>query len=586
MPERYRRAEDALADLIRENRRGTRDSQRATGTEKEQTAATVLGMVPVVEDALEQAQQAIEDAANALTTSSGKNSRRRGQLEPTPPPGGWVQGDQWIVDNADGVPVEVRVWDGAGFVPEQLLAAELLVLSGGLIRLANGVVTADAIAADAIDGMTITGALIRTAPTGQRMQFDVNGLSAFNSSGTLTAALYAATGGLSLNGSLYLITPGDPQDRVTLLTKSGISAGSGEQIAGSHKVSAGISPGLVTAQTRTPAVAPNIQPGSYACYLEANEHGATLRLDAQPPSETVSVAATSITAEVTDAKAQLVLKSVGDDGPPMFETAEASVLRLRQTDRFIVEGGRTESPVFATGVTGRRAEADADAIKWYTATGMKRSEIKDSASGLAITSDQVTLTTSGGVTVDGLLSLGSVLRGNASQMTWLSTNGKAHDGLTFWRTDLLMEFIYIGGTWYPYGGKLPWATARKFGDQDVAAGDVMLTLAAVTLAGGFTFNAADSSLVIPFTGMYEVSGNIYIWASSGSYRGCQVMNATTGDTLIGASTNSNWTIQTPKRRVNLTAGTKIRLRTSGDATNSIKNEVAPSLHVNYIGPSS
>lgn len=160
MPERYRRSEDALADLIRENRRGTRDAQRATGTEKAQTAATVLEMGSAVTDALEQAQQAIEDAADALTTSSGKNSRRRGQTEPPPPPGGWVQGDQWVVDNADGVPVEVRVWDGVGFVPEQLLAAELLVLSGGLIRLADGVVTADAIAADAIDGMTITGAEI------------------------------------------------------------------------------------------------------------------------------------------------------------------------------------------------------------------------------------------------------------------------------------------------------------------------------------------------------------------------------------------------------------------------------------------
>ena len=83
MPERYRRSEDALADLIRENRRGTRDAQRATGTEKAQTAVlaqaawdqsefakqlaeqleTDLGPLPG------QVQDALDDAAAALSAA-------------------------------------------------------------------------------------------------------------------------------------------------------------------------------------------------------------------------------------------------------------------------------------------------------------------------------------------------------------------------------------------------------------------------------------------------------------------------------------------------------------------------------------
>lgn len=134
------------------------DAGYATGVAAWEIARTAQAGV---QNALDQAAQAIQQAANALTTSNGKNARRRGQTQPTEPPGGWTAGDQWIVDNADGVPSEVRVWNGTAFVFEQILAAELLVVSGGgKVRLADGVVTADAIAADAIDGMIITGATI------------------------------------------------------------------------------------------------------------------------------------------------------------------------------------------------------------------------------------------------------------------------------------------------------------------------------------------------------------------------------------------------------------------------------------------
>lgn len=69
-------------------------------------------------------------------------------------------------------------------------------------KIAANAITAGKIQAQAIDGMTITGALIRTAPSGQRMQLDVNGLRAFNANNTVTASLASASGGLSLTGTI------------------------------------------------------------------------------------------------------------------------------------------------------------------------------------------------------------------------------------------------------------------------------------------------------------------------------------------------------------------------------------------------
>lgn len=161
MVTRYERDDEVVPLALKRLARGVANANRATGTEIRQTADKVEGMSADVAEALAEAQQAIEDAANALTTSSGKNARRRGPVQPDPPPGGWVQGDQWVVDNYDGNPVELKVWNGSEFVHEQLLSSELLILSTeGIIRLADGVVTAEAIAADAIDAMTIRGVQI------------------------------------------------------------------------------------------------------------------------------------------------------------------------------------------------------------------------------------------------------------------------------------------------------------------------------------------------------------------------------------------------------------------------------------------
>lgn len=84
------------------------------------------------------------------------------------------------------------------------------IATGAIIaeKIAAGAITTGKLAATAIDGMTITGALIRTAANGQRMEFSAAGLKAYNSAGAVTGSLYPDTGGMALNGSLSLYGAG------------------------------------------------------------------------------------------------------------------------------------------------------------------------------------------------------------------------------------------------------------------------------------------------------------------------------------------------------------------------------------------
>lgn len=141
--------------------------------------------------ALAEALQAAQDAADALTSANGKNSRRRGVTEPDPPDGGWVQGDQWVRDeDRDGVlvPVQVLVWDGSAFVPEQIIADDILVLGvDGTVRIADNTVSAGAMMADFYFGREFHGGLFEgglfRVSTGETLAGFVNvagSASAFN----------------------------------------------------------------------------------------------------------------------------------------------------------------------------------------------------------------------------------------------------------------------------------------------------------------------------------------------------------------------------------------------------------------------
>ena len=109
---------------------------------------------------------------------------------------------------ADVEATEVLVWNGTEFVHETLLTGELLVLGpGGIVRLADGVVTADAVAADAIDGKVITGATVRTAASGQRLQLDSLGLGAYNASGERVLNMETSSGRISIDGVSDSVPP-------------------------------------------------------------------------------------------------------------------------------------------------------------------------------------------------------------------------------------------------------------------------------------------------------------------------------------------------------------------------------------------
>lgn len=68
-------------------------------------------------------------------------------------------------------------------------------------ELAAGSVTANKILAGSIDGMVITGATLRTAASGQRVQVDTAGLTAYNSGGVAVTTISASTGVLTASGA-------------------------------------------------------------------------------------------------------------------------------------------------------------------------------------------------------------------------------------------------------------------------------------------------------------------------------------------------------------------------------------------------
>lgn len=143
------------------------------------------------------AGNAADLAQQAQDSASGKNTIHR---DTTAPSGvGKVDGDKWErFDTLEAGGKLVGTWSWyAGQWRSTTIAEAYLPLvdigSGTYGTLAGG-----RLAATAIDGMTITGALLRTAPSGQRMQFDVNGLRAFNATNHVVATINAEAGGMRI----------------------------------------------------------------------------------------------------------------------------------------------------------------------------------------------------------------------------------------------------------------------------------------------------------------------------------------------------------------------------------------------------
>jgi hypothetical protein len=84
----------------------------------------------------------------------------------------------------------------AGNVTAGKLGADSVIAA----NIATGAVTANAVSATAIDGKTITGAIIRTAASGQRVQLDTTGLKGYDAAGVVKTSV-GTDGSLTATGA-------------------------------------------------------------------------------------------------------------------------------------------------------------------------------------------------------------------------------------------------------------------------------------------------------------------------------------------------------------------------------------------------
>lgn len=185
---RHKRDVEAVAEELKVNRRLSREANRPTGTEINLTTDTAIAAAAAAEE--------------AQTSADGKNTVVRSPSAATAA-GSYKQGDQWWQFSGANI---VGLWlhSGSAWVSQALTNAIIATLDAG--KITTGILAADRIgansittaklAATAIDGMTVTGATLRTAASGQRLQLDINGLRAFNSSGVEVARLGSANDGI------------------------------------------------------------------------------------------------------------------------------------------------------------------------------------------------------------------------------------------------------------------------------------------------------------------------------------------------------------------------------------------------------
>lgn len=406
MPARYRRAEDALADRFRENRRGTRDAQRATGTEKAQTAQV--------------AEQAASDALDAIAAAATADTLAKGAVTfstSNPTAGdaaGKPLGALWTVLSSNAIE---SYWEltSLGWIKRPLSTTVIPQINIGTGTF--GTLAGARLAADAIDGMTITGALIRTAASGQRMEFDSAGLKSYSATDVLTSVLSAYDGNFSLSS-----------------------------ISDSSRML--LSPAALW-----------LQEGEVN-RLAFNKFGLqvypTSGLTAQYVSDRAVIERQVIHAITGAATGKVQMLEMSDGLSSIAATLETASPSVRDASASL-------SAYFdASGIPRSRAQADAVLVKEIgTFTN---------ASDPADTGGPINVTAASGLAVNGKLVAGDVLRGNASQMTWLSANGRAYDGLMFWRTDVSCWYIYIGGSWLPNG-------------------EAPLTLSSIVVRGGYAIQA-------------------------------------------------------------------------------------------------
>ncbi len=129
------------------------------------------------------------------------NQANEGQAEIPRP----LHGTAVPTNTAPVAPINSVYYRHQGSVEGPMMASYTRVV-GGWVETPL-LIRAGQVQAGAIDGLTVTGSTLRTAASGQRMQFDVNGLRAFDAGGSITASLYSGNGGLAVSGSIGVNSP-------------------------------------------------------------------------------------------------------------------------------------------------------------------------------------------------------------------------------------------------------------------------------------------------------------------------------------------------------------------------------------------
>lgn len=147
-------------------------------------------------------------STQAITVANLATAAAQGLVKASQADPGHAVGRLWLQLDAAGNTVGIKISNGTAWSSYALMADQILVPgSVGTVQIRDGAVTGPLIQGDAIDGKTITGATVRTAGSGQRLQLDEFGLRSFSIDGSETATLYSASGGMKLSGTLYF---GDP----------------------------------------------------------------------------------------------------------------------------------------------------------------------------------------------------------------------------------------------------------------------------------------------------------------------------------------------------------------------------------------
>jgi hypothetical protein len=182
------------ADTAASAAAAAQEAADAAGTAAAQADADAAAAAATAAQAVADAAAAQTAAGNAATAASGAqgtantaltaaNGRNRfwAQATAPTPAAPLIAGDVWI-DTANGRRISVHT--GSAWVVQQLSTAALTAITASDV-LVSGSVLAAQLHADSINGKTITGATLRTAASGQRVQIDAtNGFVGYNPSGT------------------------------------------------------------------------------------------------------------------------------------------------------------------------------------------------------------------------------------------------------------------------------------------------------------------------------------------------------------------------------------------------------------------